>query len=73
MPAEGGEANNWLTGEDPCWAPNSRTIIFSRRSNDKQVLCLLDVPTKHVKDVRQILGKLFGAFMGEVKNGFLGN
>jgi len=56
MPAGGGAAERLVTGEDPCWAPNSRTIIFAQERNDKRVLCLLDVPTKHVKDVRQILG-----------------
>jgi TolB protein len=55
-PAEGGEAQRLVDGEDPCWAPNSRTIIFCRRSNNKRTLCLLDVPTKHVKDVRQLSG-----------------
>jgi TolB protein len=55
-PAEGGEAEKLVTGEDPCWAPNSRTIIFTQRRNGRHVLCLLDVPTKHVKDVRQISG-----------------
>jgi TolB protein len=56
MPAEGGEAQKLVAGEDPCWAPNSRTILFTRRANNKRILCLLDVPTKHVKDVRQLSG-----------------
>ncbi len=56
MPAGGGEAEKLVAGEDPCWAPNSRTIVFTQRRNEKRVLCLLDVPTKHVKDVRQISG-----------------
>jgi TolB protein len=56
MPSGGGEAEKLVAGEDPCWAPNSRTIIFTQRRNAKRVLCLLDVPTKHVKDVRQISG-----------------
>ncbi|HWD20112.1 MAG TPA: hypothetical protein VHB20_12635 [Verrucomicrobiae bacterium] len=55
-PASGGEAQKLVAGEDPCWAPNSRTIIFSRRTSDKRTLCLLDAPTKQVKDVRQISG-----------------
>ncbi|HEV7924267.1 MAG TPA: hypothetical protein VGR14_02860 [Verrucomicrobiae bacterium] len=55
-PAEGGEAQKLVEGEDPCWAPNSRTIIFGRQVGNKRILCLLDVPTKHVKDVRQISG-----------------
>lgn len=56
VPSQGGPAEKLVEGEDPCWAPNSRTIIFSRRNNNKQVLCLLDVPTKHVKYLRQISG-----------------
>jgi TolB protein len=56
MPAGGGEAEKLVAGEDPCWAPNSRTIIFTQRRNDRRVLCLLDVPTKHVKDIRQLSG-----------------
>jgi TolB protein len=56
-PTEGvGEAQKLVAGEDPCWAPNSRTIIFSRRAGNKRILCLLDVPTKRVKDVREISG-----------------
>jgi TolB protein len=55
-PADGGDAQKLVPGEDPCWAPNSRTIIFSRRAGNKRTLCLLDVPTKHVKDIRQISG-----------------
>ncbi|HZM04051.1 MAG TPA: hypothetical protein VFC44_13655 [Candidatus Saccharimonadales bacterium] len=56
MPAGGGMAEKLVQGEDPCWAPNSRTIVFTQRRNHRQVLCLLDVPTKHVKDIRQISG-----------------
>jgi TolB protein len=56
VPAEGGDAQRLVAGQDPCWAPNSRTIIFSRQVSNKSILCLLDVPTKHVKDVRQISG-----------------
>lgn len=55
-PAAGGEAKLVAEGEGPCWAPNSRTIIFTQQRPQKRVLCLLDVPTKHVKDVRQITG-----------------
>jgi TolB protein len=56
VPAEGGDAQKLVAGEDPCWAPNSRTIVFCRRVGNKRILCLLDVPTKHVKDVRQLSG-----------------
>ncbi len=55
-PARGGEAKLYTAGEDPCWAPNSRTLLFVRRVNGRRVLSLLDVPTKHIKDVVQISG-----------------
>lgn len=41
-------------GEDPSWAPNSRTLAFTRRTRAKNVVSLLDVPTKQVKDIAQI-------------------
>jgi TolB protein len=53
--AEGGEARTLATGYDPSWAPNSRTVIFTRRVKERQVLSLLDVPTKRIKDVAQTL------------------
>ena len=56
VPSAGGQAQKLVEGEDPCWAPNSRTIIFTRRASTRRILCLLDVPTKHVKDVRQLTG-----------------
>lgn len=55
-PATGGEAEQLVAGEDPCWAPNSRTVIFTRQVNHNPVLSLLDVPTKHVKDIGQLSG-----------------
>lgn len=56
VPAGGGAATTLAVGEDPSWASNSRTLIFSRRINNKRVLSLLDVPTKRVKDVDYSLG-----------------
>jgi Tol biopolymer transport system component len=44
-----------VNGEDPTWAPNSRAVIFVSRKNHIKTLSLLDVPTKHVKDVARIL------------------
>jgi TolB protein len=55
-PAGGGDAQKLVEGEDPCWAPNSRTLVFSRRVSNKRTLCLLDVPTKRVKNVMQLSG-----------------
>jgi TolB protein len=56
VPAGGGSAARLAAGEDPSWAPNSRTLVFSRRRSDRRVVSLLDVPTKQVKDVRQLSG-----------------
>lgn len=53
IPAAGGTAKVISDGEDPSWAPNSRTVIITRRVGGKRVLSLLDVETKHVKDIRQ--------------------
>jgi TolB protein len=56
VPASGGEAITLCEGEDPSWTPNSRTVIFTRRNGKGRTLSLLDVPTKHVKDIAQISG-----------------
>lgn len=55
--AGGGTAEVLTSGEDPGWAPNSRTLIYVRRDNrSNRTLSLLDVPTKQIKDVRTGLG-----------------
>jgi TolB protein len=56
VPAEGGTAISLVEGEDPSWAPNSRTLAFGRRRGGRYVLSLLDVPTKQYKDVSRISG-----------------
>ena len=56
VPAQGGIATILTEGEDPAWGANSRTVIFTRRKSGGRVLSLLDVPTKHVKDVTRISG-----------------
>jgi len=53
VPSQGGNVTELVPGEDPSWSPNSRTLIFSRRSGGGH-LSLLDVPTKQVKDVPRI-------------------
>jgi TolB protein len=55
VPAGGGPVMVLGEGSDPCWAPNSRTIIFSREANGRHVLSLLDAKTKRFKDVPQNL------------------
>lgn len=56
VPADGGSAVILATGEDPSWAPNSRTLIFARRSGWNYTLSVLDVFTKQAKDVPRIAG-----------------
>ncbi len=57
VPAGGGSATPLVSGEDPSWAPNSRTLIFVRRgSGGNRQLSLLDVPTKQVKDAFRVSG-----------------
>ena len=54
--ASGGSATVLVSGEDPSWASNSRTVVFARRRGGGRGLSLLDVPTKQVKDVPRISG-----------------
>ena len=57
MPADGSASPTILVrGEDPSWSPNSRTLIYARRTGGHYVLSLLDVYTKQVKDIHQISG-----------------
>jgi TolB protein len=56
VPAQGGEARILVSGEDPSWSANSRTVVYARRSGGSRRLSLLDVPTKQYKDVSRISG-----------------
>ncbi|MEI6390039.1 MAG: hypothetical protein WCT12_02945 [Verrucomicrobiota bacterium] len=56
VPATGGTATPLVAGEDPSWAPNSRTLAYGRRQGGHYALSLLDVPTKQYKDVSRIPG-----------------
>ena len=56
VPAGGGNATVLVSGEDPSWAPNSRTVVMVRRAGGRRTLSLLDVPTKQTKDVSRISG-----------------
>ena len=56
VPSEGGNAIQLVAGEDPSWAPNSRTVVYARRQGSRRTLSLLDVPTKQYKDVARISG-----------------
>ncbi len=56
--AGGGSATVLVEGEDPSWAPNSRTVIYARRDGrGGKVLSMLDVPTKQTKTISRISGK----------------
>jgi len=56
VPASGGSATVLVSGEDPSWAPNSRTVVYARRQSGRRILSLLDVPTKQTKDVSRLSG-----------------
>ena len=59
IPAEGGGYPIVLVrGEDPSWAPNSRTLIYARRAGGegRYTLSVLDVMTKQFKDIPRISG-----------------
>jgi TolB protein len=58
MPADGNGAPVVLVpGQNPSWAPNSRTLIYNRRASGyRQVLSVLDVFTKQYKDCARAPG-----------------
>jgi len=56
VPSSGGTASVLVEGEDASWAPNSRTVIFTRRQGGRRVLSLLDVMTKQQKDISRTSG-----------------
>jgi TolB protein len=57
LPADGSALPTVLVaGEDPSWSPNSRTLIFTKLSNWRYSLSVLDVFTKQVKDIGRISG-----------------
>jgi TolB protein len=56
MPAAGGNPTVLVAGEHPSWSPNSRTLVFNHAVGYRQVLSVLDVFTKQVKDIDRISG-----------------
>ena len=57
LPADGGAAPTVLVGgQNPSWAPNSRTLVFNRSMGYRQVLSVLDVFTKQYKDGARATG-----------------
>jgi TolB protein len=45
-----------VSGQNPSWSPNSRTLIFNRGPDGRQSLSVLDVFTKQYKDCRRGTG-----------------
>ena len=57
MPADGSAPPSVLvSGQNPSWAPNSRTLAFDRAVGYRQVLSVLDVFTKQYKDCARATG-----------------
>ena len=56
-PAGGGDATVLVRGEEPSWAPNSRTLVYARRTPSyRYVLSVLDAPTKQFKTLTDLSG-----------------
>jgi TolB protein len=57
VPADGSASPTLLVaGENPSWSSNSRTLVFNHSVGYRQMLSVLDVFTKQVKDVSRIAG-----------------
>jgi TolB protein len=57
VPADGSAPPTILVeGQNPSWAPNSRTLVFNRSLGYRQVLSVLDVFTKQDKDCARTTG-----------------
>ena len=57
MPADGSAPPTVLVGgQNPSWAPNSRTLALNRAMGYRQVLSVLDVFTKQYKDCARATG-----------------
>jgi len=57
MPADGSLPPTVLVaGQNPSWAPNSRTLVFNHEIGHREVLSVLDVFTKQYKDCARTVG-----------------
>jgi TolB protein len=45
-----------VAGQNPSWAPNSRTLIFNHGPAGRQTLAVLDVFTKQSRDCHRVMG-----------------
>ena len=56
LPADGSMGPTVLvTGQNPSWSPNSRTLIYNHGAPGRQTLSVLDVFTKQYKDCHRAL------------------
>jgi TolB protein len=57
MPADGSRPPALLvTGRNPSWAPNSRTLVYNHAQGYREMLSVLDVFTKQYKDCARVSG-----------------
>jgi len=57
MPADGSAPPVTLVaGQHPSWSPNSRTLVFNRSVEFRQILSVLDVFTKQFKNAQRVSG-----------------
>ena len=45
-----------VAGQNPSWAPNSRTLVYNHGPNGRQTLAVLDAFTRQTKDCRHATG-----------------
>jgi TolB protein len=57
VPADGSQAPTLLvSGQNPSWAPNSRTLVYNHGPDGRQTVSVLDVFTKQYKDCARATG-----------------
>jgi TolB protein len=57
IPADGSQGPTLLvSGQNPSWAPNSRTLVYNHGPDGRQTLSVLDVFTKQYKDCARATG-----------------
>jgi TolB protein len=57
LPADGSQGPVVLvTGQNPSWSPNSRTLVYNHGPDGRQTLSVLDVFTKQYKDCPRATG-----------------
>jgi Tol biopolymer transport system component len=57
VPADSSQPPSILvSGQNPSWAPNSRTLAYNHSVGYREVLSVLDVFTKQYKDCKRVPG-----------------